>query len=102
MWVEVWRVGHLAIMDMSDNGSGIPRSAWPNLFSPLKSKQGSGGGLGLAISRDLTMAQNGMLPLSRSGSDGSEFRIQFPLRVFPTLSNTNETEWHDIAAPQSL
>jgi nitrogen-specific signal transduction histidine kinase len=71
-------------------------------LAPFKGKQGSGGGLGLAISRDLTMAQNGMLPLSRSGSDGSEFRIQFPLRVFPTLSNINETEWHGIAAPQSL
>jgi nitrogen-specific signal transduction histidine kinase len=34
-------------MDISDNGSGIPRSAWPNLFSPFKSKQGSGGGLGM-------------------------------------------------------
>jgi signal transduction histidine kinase len=102
MWVEVWQVGHLAIMDISDNGSGIPRSAWPNLFSPFKSKQGSGGGLGLAISRDLTLAQNGMLRLSRSGSAGSEFRIQFPLRVFPTLSNAIEIEWQDIAAPQSL
>lgn len=102
MWVEVWQVGHLAIMDISDNGTGIPRSAWPNLFSPFKSKQGSGGGLGLAISRDLTLAQNGMLRLSRSGSAGSEFRIQFPLRVFPTLSTAIEIEWHDIAAPQSL
>jgi len=102
MWVEVWQVGHLAIMDISDNGSGIPRSAWPNLFSPFKSKQGSGGKLGLAISRDLTLAQNGMLRLSRSGSAGSEFRIQFPLRVFPTLSTAIEIEWHDIAAPQSL
>jgi signal transduction histidine kinase len=102
MWVEVWQVGHLAIMDISDNGSGIPRSAWPNLFSPFKSKQGSGGGLGLAISRDLTLAQNGMLRLSRSGSAGSEFRIQFPLRVFPTLSTAIEIEWQDIAAPQSL
>jgi nitrogen-specific signal transduction histidine kinase len=71
-------------------------------LAPFKSKQGSGGGLGLAISRDLTMAQNGMLPLSRSGSDGSEFRIQFPLRVFPTLSTAIEIEWQDIAAPQSL
>jgi C4-dicarboxylate-specific signal transduction histidine kinase len=90
-------------MDISDNGSGIPRSAWPNLFSPFKSKQGSsGGGLGLAIALDLTLAQNGMLRLSWSGSAGSEFRIQFPLRVFPTLSTAIEIEWHDIAAPQSL
>ena len=101
MWVEVWQVGHLAIMDISDNGAGIPRSAWPNLFSPFKSTQGSGGGLGLAISRDLTLAQGGMLRLSRSSSDGSEFRIQFAVRVFPTLSNTVEMMWHDVASPQS-
>ena len=101
MWVEVWQVGHLAIMDISDNGAGIPRSAWPNVFSPFKSTQGSGGGLGLAISRDLTLAQGGMLRLSRSSSDGSEFRIQFAVRVFPTLSNTVEMMWHDVASPQS-
>ena len=101
MWVEVWQVGHLAIMDISDNGAGIPRSAWPNLFLPFKSTQGSGGGLGLAISRDLTLAQGGMLRLSRSSSDGSEFRIQFAVRVFPTLSNTVEMMWHDVASPQS-
>ncbi len=101
MWVEVWQVGHLAIMDISDNGAGIPRSAWPNLFSPFKSTQGSGGGLGLAISRDLTLAQGGMLRLSRSSSDGSEFRIQFAVRVFPALSNTVEMMWHDVASPQS-
>jgi signal transduction histidine kinase len=101
MWVEVWQVGHLAIMDISDNGAGIPRSAWPNLFLPFKSTQGSGGGLGLAISRDLTLAQGGMLRLSRSSSDGSEFRIQFAVRVFPALSNTVEMMWHDVASPQS-
>ena len=62
-------------MDVSDDGGGIPRSAWPNLFLPFKSKQGSGSGLGLAILRDLTLAQVGMLRLSRSGIAGLEFRI---------------------------
>ena len=38
MWVEVWQVGHLAIMNISDNGTGILRSAWPNPFSPFKIK----------------------------------------------------------------
>ena len=90
MWVEVWQVSHLAIMDVSDDGGGIPRSAWPNLFLPFKSKQGSGSGLGLAILRDLTLAQVGMLRLSRSGIAGLEFRIQFPLCVFPALPNTIE------------
>jgi hypothetical protein len=55
-----------------------------------------------AAFRDLNLAQNGMLRLSRSGSAGSEFRIQFPLRVFLILSTAIESEWQDIAAPQSL
>jgi len=75
--IEIWRAGHLAIFDISDNGSGIPRHLWPTLFSPFKSRQSSGGGLGLTIARDLALAQDGILKISRSSDVGSEFRIQF-------------------------
>lgn len=98
MFVEVWQVGHLAIIDIGDDGSGIPRSAWPDLFSPFKSRQSSGGGLGLAIARDLTIAQGGMLRLSRSSSEGSEFRLQFTMRTFPTLITKPVLSWHKIGA----
>ena len=56
MWVAVWQVGHLVIMDASDDGGGILRSAWPNLFLPFKNKQGRGSRLGLTISGGLTLA----------------------------------------------
>ena len=83
--IEIWRAGHLAIFDISDNGSGIPRHLWPTLFSPFKSRQSSGGGLGLTIARDLALAQDGILKLSRSSDVGSEFRIQFNQGKFPEL-----------------
>jgi signal transduction histidine kinase len=83
--IEIWRAGHLAIFDISDNGSGIPRHLWPTLFSPFKSRQSSGGGLGLTIARDLALAQDGILKLSRSSDIGSEFRIQFSQSKFPEL-----------------
>ena len=83
--IEIWRAGHLAIFDISDNGSGIPRHLWPTLFSPFKSRQSSGGGLGLTIARDLALAQDGILKLSRSSDVGSEFRIQFNQSKFPQL-----------------
>jgi len=43
-------------MDISDNGSGIPRHLWPSLFSTFKSLQSTSGGLGLSIARDLAFA----------------------------------------------
>ena len=98
MFVEVWQGGHFAIIDIGDDGSGIPRSALPDLFSPFKSRQSSGGGLGLAIARDLTIVQGGMLRLSQSSSEGSEFRLQFTMRTFPTLINKPVLSRHKIGA----
>ena len=39
-------------------------------------------GLGLAIARDLAVAQGGALKLTRSTEDGSEFRLQLPMEMF--------------------
>ena len=74
--IDIWRAGHLAIMDISDNDQ-VFRHLWPSLFSPFKSRQSTSGGLGLSIARDLALAQDGILKLSRSSDVGSEFRIQF-------------------------
>ena len=96
IFFEVWQVGHLAIIDIGDDGSGIPRSAWPDLFLPFKSRQSSGGELGLAIARDLTIVQGGLLRLSRSSSEGYEFRLQFTMRTFSTLITKPVMSWHKI------
>ena len=79
--IDIWRVGHLAVIDISDDGPGIAPEYWPELFMAFKSHQSSGSGLGLAIARDLVVAQGGSLKLSRSTNAGSEFRIQLPARV---------------------
>ena len=81
MSIDVWRVGHLAVIDISDNGPGIAPKYWPELFMAFKSQQPGGSGLGLAIARDLVVAQGGSLKLSRSTTAGSEFRIQLPARI---------------------
>jgi len=36
--IKIWRASHLAIFDISDNGSGIPWHLCPTLFSPFKSR----------------------------------------------------------------
>ena len=64
------------------NGPGIPREHWDSLFLAFRSKQRGGIGLGLAIARDLAVAQCGALKLTHSTEDGSEFRLQLPMEMF--------------------
>ena len=79
--VDIRRAGKLAVIDIADDGPGIPQKHWDDLFLAFRSKQRGGSGLGLAIARDLAVAQGGNLKLARSNDDGSEFRLQLPLQV---------------------
>ena len=80
--IDVWRAGRLGVIDIADDGPGIPREHWENLFLAFRSKQRGGTGLGLAIARDLAVAQGGALKLTRSTEDDSEFRLQLPMEMF--------------------
>ena len=76
--IDVWQAGHLAVIDVSDNGPGIPQHLRQTLFRAFASGQPTGYGLGLAICLDMALALGGRLRLSRSTEDGSEFRLQLP------------------------
>jgi len=80
--VDVWRAGHLGVIDVSDNGPGVDEAARPSLFQAFKTTKSGGTGLGLAIARDLAVAHGGNLKLTRSNNDGSEFRLQLPDQIF--------------------
>jgi signal transduction histidine kinase len=77
------------VIDISDDGPGIPRDQWDDLFLAFRSKNLGGSGLGLAIARDLAVAQGGNLKITRSTGDGSEFRLQLPMQMF--ISNATDT-----------
>ena len=80
--IDIWRAGRLGVIDIADDGPGIPRDQWEDLFLAFRSKQRGGTGLGLAIARDLAGAKGGALKLTRSTADGSEFRLQLPMEMF--------------------
>ena len=80
--IDIWRAGKLGVVDIADDGPGIPREDWDDLFLAFRSKRRGGTGLGLAIARDLAVAQGGALKLTRSTGDGSEFRLQLPMEMF--------------------
>lgn len=80
--MDIWRAGHLAVIDVSDDGPGIDANMQPHLFRAFFSGQ-RGSGLGLSIAKDLAVALRGDIKLSRTGPSGSEFRLQLPADILP-------------------
>ena len=76
--IDIWQAGHLAVIDVADNGPGIPEEMRQSLFRAFASGQPTGYGLGLAICLDMALALGCRLRLSRSTDEGSEFRLQLP------------------------
>ncbi|MEY4939809.1 MAG: hypothetical protein RIQ93_1544 [Verrucomicrobiota bacterium] len=64
-----------------DEGAGVPHEIEAGLFRPLRSTKAGGGGIGLAISRQLARHAGGELDLARNGQQGSTFRLRVPLAV---------------------
>ena len=72
-----------ALLEIEDDGPGIPTSRHESLFTPSLS-DGSGHGLGLPLSRRLVELLGGELNLARTGSDGTTFLIRLSGRHAPT------------------
>ncbi|CAG4920522.1 unnamed protein product [Acidocella sp. C78] len=68
------------LIEIGDDGPGLPERARANLFRPFTGSARSGGtGLGLAIARDLVRAHGGELSLVATGDRGTQFRLAIPL-----------------------
>ena len=75
------REGQHTIIDVSDNGPGIPPAARENLFRAFQGSARKGGsGLGLAISYELIQAHGGDLRLLDTPV-GTAFRVDLPDRT---------------------
>lgn len=70
--------GAATVIEMTDNGPGVPESARRHLFEAFQGSARQGGtGLGLAISSELIRAHGGDLQLMEAGQ-GATFRITLP------------------------
>lgn len=73
------RDGGNAIIDVADDGPGLPPRARENLFRPFAASARPGSnGLGLAIARELMRLHGGELALVASTGNGTTFRITMP------------------------
>jgi signal transduction histidine kinase len=78
--VSFERDGTMLVVQLVDNGPGVPERLRPRLFQPFAGSGRSGStGLGLAIARELAQAHGGDLRLVQSSDDGSVFELRLPV-----------------------
>jgi two-component system sensor histidine kinase HydH len=68
------------VIDVSDEGPGIPQEHLPRIFSPFFTTKERGTGLGLAIAHRIVTAHGGsMEAVQRPDGRGARFRIRLPI-----------------------
>ena len=74
--------GERAVLEVADNGPGIPVELHQKIFEPFFSTKapGVGTGLGLSTAREIVLRHSGTIEV-RNGSPGAVFRIELPNRV---------------------
>lgn len=67
------------VVEVADNGRGIPEELVRQIFDPFFSTKGSQGtGLGLAVSQKIIVEHGGQISVSRAAEGGALFRVVLP------------------------
>jgi heavy metal sensor kinase len=78
-----------AVLDISDDGIGIPAEALPHVFKRFfrvdgsRSRDQGGAGLGLSIVKSICDAHGALVEVSSTPGHGSRFRVRQPLAAEP-------------------
>jgi PAS domain S-box-containing protein len=75
--LETRREGDLVLVEIGDNGTGVPEAIQSMIFEPFFTTKnaGRGAGLGLAVARGIVSSFGGTLDLKSTGAAGSVFRV---------------------------
>ena len=74
-------LGYCALVEIRDNGKGIPKETQPRLFEPFFTTKADGTGLGLCIAKNIIETHGGTLTFSSIEGEGSIFSIHLPCIV---------------------
>lgn len=85
------------VLEVEDNGVGIPPQSQPEIFQPFFTTKPHGTGLGLAISRELMQTIGGDLTFESDEGEDTSFRAYFPTINHPSDRHptTNSSAGHD-------
>jgi len=78
----------MVVIDIADNGPGLPDKVIERLFEPFVTTRpvGQGTGMGLAISYAIVMQQGGTLQVTSAPGRGATIRIALPVEHKPAVA----------------
>jgi len=68
----------VVVVEISDEGPGVPSELLGQIFDPFVSRRQGGTGLGLAIAWSALQSLQGMIDVDQAPQGGAIFRVQFP------------------------
>jgi signal transduction histidine kinase len=77
--VTVELQGKNAVIEVADNGRGIPPDLLPNIFRPFFTTKGDGTGLGLSLARRIVEDHQGRIDVTSTVGTGTTFAVVLPL-----------------------
>lgn len=80
-----------ALVDVSDDGPGLPETVQRRLFEEQPGAAGNGRGLGLPIAWELARNNGGDIVLLDSSASGTAFRLTLPAEVDATRGEASES-----------
>ena len=97
--LEARREGSVTVIEIRDNGPGIPEQVRETLFQAFQSAARQGGtGLGLAIAAELVRAHGGDINLHSSSEAGTCFVITIPDQVTQLRPGRTSERKHSLKA----
>jgi signal transduction histidine kinase len=77
--IQLKRRGHMAVIEVADNGTGIPVELRDKLFGPSFTTKTSGMGLGLAIVKNIVENFSGSIRFETELGKGTAFFVEIPV-----------------------
>jgi signal transduction histidine kinase len=88
------------LIDVDDNGPGIPETIRSSIFDPYVTTRSSGTGLGLAIAKKIIIEHGGTIGASTNEWGGARLRMTLPVAGTAAAASALKATLHD-AAPGS-
>ena len=77
--LKYYKSGNNLIIEISDNGIGIPPEQQKKIFDLYFTTKKEGNGLGLSIAQKIINQHNGIITVSSKQNQGTTFKIQLPV-----------------------
>ncbi|MDP4528343.1 ATP-binding protein [Alkalimonas delamerensis] len=92
--IRCWREGNWLLLDVADNGPGIPEHLQQQIFEPFFTTRSQGTGLGLAVVQAVVNAHKGQVHCIDRPEGGACFRLQLPLNANESTAQENAHDAH--------